>query len=185
MKIRNLALYLCLGLIAQKAYGVFDIQANFIVKTAVENCISSGAGSTKIQCSQVINAIGQSVDLPTTVLKEAQSIDLSKNEQLLEIPLTSGKKKVYKFTPQQGELAGKTVYIAFDNLVKKPGDKDFGIVVIKMYRYVQDVDTPVKWTEFGSIKIPALMWKFRVTPQAVFTSGLEEFTLGKKDIKPN
>jgi hypothetical protein len=167
------------------SYGIFDIQANFIVKTGVLNCTGSAEGNTKIQCNQVINAIGQSVDLPPAVLKDAQHINLATIEQTLEIPVTPGRKKVYKFIPQQGELTGKTVYIAFENVVKKPGEKDFGTLVIKMYRYVQDIDAPGKWTEFGNLKIPTIAWRFSVSPDAIFTSGPDEFTLGKKDIKPN
>jgi hypothetical protein len=155
------------------AYGaIFDIDLDIKITAAIQTCV----GGEKIECKQVVNAIGETVKIPLSSLK-IEKLDLSQATQNLKIPVIAGSKTAYSFITPGGDLAGKIIYLVFDNVAQRPGTKDFGKMVIKMYRHIKDVDKEESWTEVGNIAIENLNWSFSVTPEAVFKTGNKIFNL--------
>ncbi len=157
--------------------GLIDVKVK--ITAAVQNCIG-GEGST-IECKQVVNAIGDPASIP---LKELtiQPLDLSKPSADLALPVTPGTRTAYSFVPSSGDLAGKTVYLVFENVEQRRGTKDFGKQVNKMYRHVLGVDKPDVWIEVGSVDIEKLSWPFELNVNGTLTSQNEKFFLGKGTI---
>lgn len=163
------------ALIGSSASAVFDI--NMKITAAVQTCV----GGEKIECKQVVNAIGQVVKMPLKDLK-IQDLDLSKGQQDLSLPVVPGARTAYSFVPKEGELAGKTVVLAFDNVAQRPGTKDYGKMVVKMYRHAKGVDAQDEWTEVGDISIEKLSWPFTMKQDGTFMSQDKPFFLGQKQI---
>ncbi len=156
---------------------IFDLKLD--MRVAIQTCAGGVKGGPKTKCRQVINAIGDKVNIPLSQLK-IQSLDLSQPDQALALPVTAGTRTAYSFVPSQGELAGKTVYLVFDNVAQRAGTKDFGKMVIKMYRNVKDVDQEGAWTEVGNLNFGNLNMPFSVKPDGTFLTQDTEFLLGQK-----
>jgi len=147
------------------------------ITAAVQTCV----GGERIECSQVVNAIGDAVQIPLKILN-AQQIDLSKARQQLGLPIIPGTRAAYSFISAQGELAGKMVYVLFDNEVQRPGTKDFGKLVVTVNRHVKGVDPADQWFEVGRIVIEKLEWPFNVQQDGTFTTQDSQFLLGTKTV---
>ncbi len=155
---------------------LFDLKLN--IRVAIQSC-TGVKGGPKTKCRQVVNAIGDKVNIPLSQLK-IQPLDLSQPDQDLVLPVTAGTRTAYSFVPSQGyDLAGKTVYLVFDNVAQRPGTKDFGKMVIKMYRNVKNVDQEGSWTEVGNLNFGNLNMPFSVKPDGTFTAQDTQFLLGQ------
>lgn len=151
---------------------IFDIKLN--LKIGVQTC----TGGEKVDCKQVINAIGETVKIPLSELT-IQPLDLTQANQDLRIPLTVGTRTAYSFVPSTGELAGKTIYLVFDNVVQRPGSQHFGKVIIKVYRHIKGVDAERTWLEVGNISLENISLPFEVSSDATFKTGQSTFNLGR------
>ena len=129
-----------------------------------------GAGSVSTTTVKVglgfNNCIGKMANCNTTVsvnaVGEVADIDRTKNltkfgkitedtQKTLEIPTQSGIIKIYSFTPSEGEMAGKELFLALDNVPPVLGSIYSGQKVVKLYAQNQD-QKRTEWTTVGNFR---------------------------------
>ncbi len=138
------------------------------------------------------NAIGDTVIIDVRKLPKTSLIPEGKTaieeEQFQWLPLPpKGGIKVYSFIPSEGELADKTIYLAFDDVVSRPGSRLGGKTFIRILRQVEG-DAPDKWLEAGELEgfSRPTKWPFTLMPDGTLVTiyGKDkrrvEFKLGKK-----
>lgn len=171
----NLLALTAIALSASMAHAVLDVNLNVKMSIGVQTCVGGGT----IQCQQSINATDTGkLTIPVKSLN-AQAIDLSKGTLDLNLPLVPGMKTAYKLVPSTGDSAGKTVYLVFENAVQAAGSKDYGKLIMKVYRHVEGVDIANQFANLGSISIKQLALTFDAKPDGTLSTQDEKFFLGK------
>jgi len=118
-------------------------------KTAVVDC--AGAASA---CTAVVNAVGDVISYDVTGETPKFLGKISQEKKIsVDFPQVPGTKTLYSLVPGTGESQGKLIYVLFDNVIQRPGSKDFGKTVIKIYRQFTG-EPATQWTEVGMLVTP-------------------------------
>ncbi len=157
------------------AHAVFDMTAKFSV--GVQTCVGGGS----VDCKQVINAVDVGkLTIPLKTLK-IEPIDLSTGIVNVELPVGPGGRTAYSLVPSTGDSAGKTVHLVFENVPQRAGTKDYGKLMIKVYRHIQGIDIADQFSNIGSITIEKLSFPFNAKPDGTLSTQDQNFFLGKKN----
>lgn len=163
-----------------------ELTANITAKVGVTTCVGAQAS-----CGTTINAVGENV---TIDVSKYEVTSLGKVDQeiikSLDMPIKQGTMKIYSFTPTQGELANKLIYVVFDNIAPRAGSlAALKKNTIKVYRRTQD-EPNNQWVEVSEITTnqPVDKLPFSIEPSGVWSvyDNIAKKTiaidLGKKDI---
>ena len=130
------------GLIAIGGGTEIDVEAN--IQVGVNNCTG---GHSVCPITQTLGAFGQPF---STDPMQASINDLGKIDQQMNVTLNIPQKvdgyTMYSVTPTEGELSGKTIYLALRLSAKgKPGSRLAGLYPVELFRLVAGQDAKRGW----------------------------------------
>lgn len=115
---------------------------------SLANCIGN---SPNCSSNVTLNAVGENEIIDVKKYKVTSFGDIKDDTKVdLEIPVEKNTQKIYSFKPTQGELAGKMIYLAFDNIPPRLGSIASGKVAVKMYSQ-NESQKANEWTDVGNM----------------------------------